>query len=124
MNIKINTKEKFTVIYLLEPFIAANMAVDIENLATYGKETIPHVIINMAAVAELALQPALALEALQQSFYEQNLSFVICEMQAQVELFFETNQLLDDMNVTPTESEAWDIIQMEEIERELLDDYE
>jgi len=25
------------------------------------------------------------------------------------------------MNITPTESEAWDIIQMEEIERELLD---
>jgi hypothetical protein len=28
------------------------------------------------------------------------------------------------MNVTPTESEAWDIVQMEEIERELLDDGE
>ena len=25
------------------------------------------------------------------------------------------------MNVTPTESEAWDIVQMEEIERELMD---
>jgi hypothetical protein len=28
------------------------------------------------------------------------------------------------MNVTPTESEAWDIVQMEEIERELLGDNE
>jgi len=28
------------------------------------------------------------------------------------------------MNVTPTESEAWDIVQMEEIERELLGDDE
>jgi hypothetical protein len=26
------------------------------------------------------------------------------------------------MNITPTESEAWDILQMEEIERELLKD--
>jgi hypothetical protein len=25
------------------------------------------------------------------------------------------------LNMTPTESEAWDIVQMEEIERELLD---
>jgi hypothetical protein len=25
------------------------------------------------------------------------------------------------MNLTPTETEAWDIVQMEEIERELLD---
>jgi hypothetical protein len=29
---------------------------------------------------------------------------------------------LELMNVTPTESEAWDIVQMEEIERELLGD--
>jgi hypothetical protein len=28
------------------------------------------------------------------------------------------------MNITPTESEAWDILQMEEIERELLNDSE
>ena len=28
--------------------------------------------------------------------------------------------LLDLMNITPTESEAWDIVQMEEIERELM----
>jgi hypothetical protein len=25
------------------------------------------------------------------------------------------------MNITPTESEAWDIVQMEEIERELME---
>jgi len=30
-------------------------------------------------------------------------------------------ELLDFLNHTPTESEAWDIVQMEEIERELLD---
>ena len=33
----------------------------------------------------------------------------------------EENDWLDTMNITPTESEAWDIVQMEEIERELLD---
>jgi hypothetical protein len=32
----------------------------------------------------------------------------------------EKNELLELMNVTPTESEAWDIVQMEEIEREFL----
>ena len=31
------------------------------------------------------------------------------------------NEMLEVMNVTPTESEAWDIVQMEEIERELMD---
>ena len=34
----------------------------------------------------------------------------------------EKYQLLETMNITPTESEAWDIVQMEEIERELMDD--
>jgi len=29
---------------------------------------------------------------------------------------------LELMNVTPTQSEAWDIVQMEEIERDLLND--
>jgi hypothetical protein len=33
----------------------------------------------------------------------------------------EKEELLELMNITPTESEAWDIVQMEEIERELLD---
>ena len=27
-------------------------------------------------------------------------------------------ELIDTMNITPSESEAWDIVQMEEIERE------
>ena len=42
-------------------------------------------------------------------------------VQPQVEEFLDKDQLLEMMNITPTESEAWDIIQMEEIERELLD---
>jgi hypothetical protein len=33
-------------------------------------------------------------------------------------------ELLELFNVTPTESEAWDIVQMEEIEREFMDEEE
>ena len=61
-----------------------------------------------------------ALVKIQQKFYEQNASFVICEMQKPVEKFLEQNNLLKMMNVTPTQSEAWDIVQMEELEREFL----
>jgi hypothetical protein len=39
------------------------------------------------------------------------------------ESFFNAN-LLEKINYTPTESEAWDIVQMEEIERELDTDFE
>jgi anti-anti-sigma regulatory factor len=60
----------------------------------------------------------------QQKFYEQNASFVICELQPAVEDFLDKEDLLELMNITPTESEALDIIQMEEIERELMQDEE
>ena len=59
---------------------------------------------------------------IQQKFYENNASFVICGLQKPVEDFLDENELLEMMNVTPTESEAWDIVQMEEIEREFLDE--
>jgi len=59
---------------------------------------------------------------IQQKFYENNASFVICELQKTVEEFLDQNELLEMMNVTPTQSEAWDIVQMEEIEREFLDE--
>jgi hypothetical protein len=58
----------------------------------------------------------------QQIFYEQNASFVICELTADLENFLDKQNLLEIMNVTPTESEAGDIVQMEELERELLDE--
>jgi anti-anti-sigma regulatory factor len=58
----------------------------------------------------------------QQKFYESGASFVVCEMPEDVEEFLDSKNLLELMNVTPTESEAYDIVQMEEIERELLDE--
>ncbi len=60
--------------------------------------------------------------AVQQQFYENNCSFMICELQKDVENLLDKKELLEFMNVTPTESEAWDIVQMEEIEREFLGD--
>jgi Trp operon repressor len=42
-------------------------------------------------------------------------------LQPSVENALDKEELLELLNSTPTESEAWDIVQMEEIERELLD---
>ena len=77
---------------------------------------------NLEAVADVDESSANSIAKLQQSFYEANASFVICNMQNNVEEAFDKLELLEFLNVTPTESEAWDIVQMEEIERELLDD--
>ena len=59
---------------------------------------------------------------IQQAFYDNSASFVICELTLAVETRLEDNGLLEMMNVTPTESEAWDIIHLEEVEREMLND--
>ena len=45
-------------------------------------------------------------------------------MNKEVEKVFSSLGDIEDMNTTPSESEAWDIVQMEEIERELLKDFE
>jgi anti-anti-sigma regulatory factor len=124
MNIKTDTKEKFTVITLQEDTISANMTAEIENLASYGTPNLPHLIINMSEVKEIAKDAAHKLADVQQSFYEKDYSFVICGLQPTVEAVFEKEELLDMMNITPTESEAWDILQMEEVERELMNDFD
>jgi anti-anti-sigma factor len=123
MNVKIDTKEKFTVITPNEVILAANMTAELPNLLLpYLQKDIPHVVLNMEAVTLIDENTADLLATIQQQFYEKNVSFVICNLQKPVEKLLEEKELLELMNITPTESEAWDILQMEEIERELLGD--
>ncbi len=124
MNVKIDTKEKFKVLTPQVAVISANMTEDIEKLAENATEAIPHLVIKMSEVKEIAPDAAHKLADVQQAFYERDCSFVICELQPDVEAVFEKEELLELMNITPTESEAWDIVQMEEIERELMNDFE
>ncbi len=124
MNIKTDTKEKFTVLTPQVGIINANMTAEIGNWVSYGANAIPHLVINMSEVQEIAIEAAHKLANVQQSFYEQDQSFVICGLQPLVEAIFEKEELLEVMNITTTESEAWDIVQMEEIERELMGDWE
>ena len=124
MKLKIDTKEKFTVLTPEEFIISANMTEDIDKICGYASSHIPHIIINMKMVTEIDEQAAEKFSSIQQQFYEKNISLVICEIQPPVEAVFEKLDLTDLMNITPTESEAWDIVQMEEIERELLSDFD
>jgi anti-anti-sigma regulatory factor len=57
----------------------------------------------------------------QGQFYEQNTSFVVCSLSDHLQDILDKTDYAELLNMTPTESEAWDIVQMEEIERELLD---
>ena len=125
MNVKIDTKEKFTVIVPKESDISANMTGHLsETLLPYLATEIPHIILNMKDVNSISDEAAEMIAGLQHQFYEQNVSFIVCELQNSVESSFARMELLDTMNVTPTESEAWDILQMEEVEREIMRDFD
>ena len=124
MKLKIDTKEKFIVLTPEESIISANMTEDIEKIGGYASSEIPHIILNLKMVMEIDKVAAEKISHIQQQFYEKDRSMVICEMQSGVETVFKNLDLTDTMNITPTESEAWDIVQMEEIERELLKDFD
>ena len=122
MNVKIDTKEKFHVLTPMETALSENMTEEFRQLLLDClKKEVKNVVLNLGNVTLLDQQIAETILNCQQEFYEQQYSFVICEMKPEVEQFFDENEMLDLINYTPTESEAWDIVQMEEIERELLD---
>lgn len=121
MQVKIDTREKFTVFTPDTDYLSDNLTAELINIiAPYQQNDIKNVILNLKNVGTIDDIAAEAVVKLQQQFYDNNASFVICEMQAPIEDKFEELELLDLVNVTPTESEAWDIVQMEEIERDLL----
>ena len=125
MKVKIDTKEKFHVIGIEEPVLYANMTENMKDmLLSFLNNDIKNVVLKMDEVTGIEDPAAESLLNIQQAFYDNNASFVICELQKTVQEKLETLELIEDMNVTPTESEAWDIIQMEEIERELLNDFD
>lgn len=121
MNFKIDTKEKFTVISPVVTTFTANMTEEITNLLLpYLQKDVPHIVLNMKAINDADEAVCALLADIQMKFYEKDCSFVICGLQKPLEEKLDSIKLLEVLNVTPTESEAWDIVQMEEIERELL----
>ncbi len=125
MNVKCDTKEKFHVITVAEPSLSATMTDKMEEcLLPYLQNDVKNVVVILKDTNSIDLTAAEKLVHIQQKFYENNASFVICELQKSVEEFLDKNELLEIMNVTPTESEAWDILQMEEIEREFFNEDE
>jgi anti-anti-sigma regulatory factor len=131
MLFKIDTKEKFHAITVNEPVFTAVMAAELNDLllsylqndADLPEKHEKNIILNLKELQSIDEQAAEKLVKLQQIFYENKASFVIWGLQKPVETFLDSLKLLELMNTTPTESEAWDIVQMEEIERELMDGY-
>jgi anti-anti-sigma factor len=123
MQVKIDTRAKFHVITINQPTLAANMTAELDiYLLPILQNDVKNVVLNLKDIKNIDIAAAEYIMKLQQIFYDQNASFVICELQSEVENVLDKSNLLEMMNVTPTESEAGDIVLMEEIERELMDE--
>ena len=120
MEVKIDTKEKFHVITLLQPELSATMTEEMGDcLLPFLQNDVKNVVLILKNIESIDGIAAEKLLRIQQQFYEQNASFVILEIQKPVEESLDRSELLEMMNVTPTQSEASDIVMMEEIEREI-----
>ncbi|MEO8710744.1 MAG: STAS domain-containing protein [Parafilimonas sp.] len=122
MNFKIDTREKFTIITPVSDFSSDNLTAEFKELVHSYLQHKTNLVISLKNVVNIKENSVNELAALQNEFYEQNISFVICKLQPAVQSLLEKLELDDVMNITPTETEAWDMVQMEEIERELLGD--
>ena len=121
--LKVDTKEKFSVVRFTDGAFTANVS---NNLAIFVTKQLQlpekNIIIDFGNIVAADKQTLPELAALYQLSSENNASFVICNIQNNIKKLLDELDLTDVLNITPTESEAWDIVQMEEIERELLGD--
>jgi anti-anti-sigma regulatory factor len=121
MNVKINTKEKFHVITLNVPVLAANMTEDLTRLfLNCIQNPVKNIILNMEHVKESDPGIGTFLLSEQEKANENKRSFVICKLRPEVEKMLGNAELTKRLNITPTESEAWDMVQFEELEREMM----
>ena len=120
MNIKIDTKEIFYVISILDSEMTANMSAPLLELITkQQEEEVKSLILQLEKVTVMDEGFASTLIALKDALYKKNKSFVICNLREKIKQNLVEWGILENLNYTPTESEAWDIVQMEEIVREL-----
>jgi anti-anti-sigma regulatory factor len=122
MELKIDTKEKYQRLTPAGASITAIIAAEIVTICNKCLEsTQKNMVLNLENVEEIAPDACQILTDLQQAFYDKSASFVMCCLNAKLEDAFDELGLLEVLNLTPTLSEASDIVMMEEIERELLD---
>jgi anti-anti-sigma factor len=119
MKVKISTNDKFHAITVLEPIFAANMTAKLNEICEpFLKEKVKNLLLNLKDIQTMESAAADAILNLRNLFYVNRASFILCELQPSVKKYFDQNEQFEPLQITPTQSEASDIIFMEEIERE------
>ena len=120
IKVKIDTKEIFHVISLNETELTANMAEELAQIiAKLQKEDERSLVIDLKNVVKIDPEVIPVFMTIHNTTYQSRKSLVFCELQSGVKPIMVERNDPELLNITPTESEAWDIVQMEEIEREL-----
>ena len=123
MKIKVDTKEKFQVFRPQEPELSVIMAESLNRMVLDGFGTdYKNAIIDLSEVSEADEQALVDLATLYQLCQKNQASMVFFGVKPAVKTAMQGLDLIDVFQITPTESVAWDMVQMEEIERELLGD--
>src|SRR5712675_1671387 len=105
MNVKTDTKEKSHAITVPGPSLSATMTDELGVcLLPFLQNDVKNLILILAEVESIDKAAGKKLVFIHEKFYENNASFVICEMQKPVEKFLEQNNILEMLNVTPTQS--------------------
>ncbi|HEY4155184.1 MAG TPA: STAS domain-containing protein [Puia sp.] len=122
MNVKISTNEKFHAITIRETELAANMTEDLrECLEPFLHNEVKNLILVMKDIQKIDSAAAKELLQIRNRFLENRASLVLCELQAPVKEIFDHNEQYESLQITPTFSEAADMVYLEEIEREMTD---
>jgi anti-anti-sigma regulatory factor len=123
MSFKIDTKEKFTVITPLSADFNKQHTAELTGLLTNKlQESIPHCILSLQHVQTADPSFFQLLLEMHEHFYQENHSLVLCNVSVELLATAIDPDAIEMLNITPTESEAWDIVQMEEMEREFMRD--
>jgi anti-anti-sigma regulatory factor len=118
---KIDTKEKFIVFTPETSTLTANMAAKlITEMQRLAETQDTNIILDMHNVATVNQEVLEQLAACKADLYSKNKSFVLCACTEAVQQTILESEMDEALNYVPTQSEAWDIVQMDEIERELM----
>ena len=79
MHYKIDTKEKFAVLSLLDPILSSNLVPELNDLIKkLGTNSPKNLVLNLEGVKDWDLSIMALLAQHQEVFYDNNTSFVLC----------------------------------------------
>lgn len=123
MEFKIDTRNNFTLIRPVGNRLDANMAVRLgEKCQELSDIDGQNYLIDLADCQEADEAAFETLANLHETCYSQGQSIVFTNVQDEVMAALKEAQMNDAINITPTEQEAIDIINMEILERDLFNE--